>query len=420
MHTNWVGWMLSILVLLLLCLSGYMMQNSVRLLISGERALGIVVSMDSSSRFTSEPGKAKPQSSLVEFTTSSGEKIRVTGRAYSSKPSAQMGDPVRLAYSRSNPNNTQFLQLDEFPVGPAGFVLGFAILIILLWISGILVSGDPTLADPLNILPAVISHFHLNPVRFPVIFLLSLVIPGCGIAIYSLTRQASELKSLGIRAIGQVEGIESNSRLLNSGGVARGSFPMITFEDQSGFHHTIRRSLAKPLSRLKYGDLVEVIYPANNPKRAVVNTWDELWLYPVVFVFFLIASLFIFVLVWNGYEVPVIINPETQKRLMKSGVPAIATVIDADLKAKILHYRVDKDPSVHNKKLDGFISIEQTLSDRELPKTDTEIHKGDQFRAYLDTLNPFENFYTDFNHRIGSNPSVKSMAEEDKEEETVK
>ena len=300
MTTNWVGWMLSILVLLLLFLAGYIMQNPVRLLITGKRAQGIVVGMDSSSRFTSELGKAPMQSPLVEFSTSTGERIRVRGRAYTSSPSARIGDAVTLAYSRSNPKNVQFLKLDEFPLGPAGFVFGFAMLIILLWISVILVSGDSTLDDPFHLLPAFIAHFRLNPVRFPILFLLSVVIPGCGIGTYALTKQALELQSNGIRAVGHVEGIEYRSNLLKSGGIASGSFPMITFEDATGFHHTIRRSLAKPLSHLKYGDLVEVIYPANYPKKAIVNTWDEFWLAPLFFGWVMFVLLVLLRLVLKG------------------------------------------------------------------------------------------------------------------------
>ena len=67
--------------------------------------------------------------------------------------------------------------------------------------------------------------------------------------------------------------------------------------------HTICRSLAKPLSRLRAGDPIEVIYPKNDPKRAIVNTWDELWLVPLFFGLFLIAAIFLLVHVCKGYGV---------------------------------------------------------------------------------------------------------------------
>ena len=63
--------------------------------------------------------------------------------------------------------------------------------------------------------------------------------------------------------------------------------------------------------------------------------------------------------------------------------------------------------------MDDFISLEGTLSDWNSPQTVVEITKGDQFRAYLDTLKPFDNFYIDFSQRLGSDRYVKSVEEED-------
>jgi hypothetical protein len=293
--------MLSFVVLLLLFLVGYIMQNSVRLLVTGKRAQGIVVGMDSSSRFTSEPGKPTLVSPLVEFSTPEGEAIRVSGRLYSSTPSLQLGDQVKIAYSRSNPKNAQFLLWKEFPLVPAGFVLGFSILIIFLWIAGILVTRDSTLDDPLHLLPAIISHLRLNPFRFPVLFILSLAIPSCVVGTYWTYQIASDLRDNGIKAIGHVTGTERSYSKDNDGTTGSGLFPMIAFEDKTGMSHTIRRSLAKPLSRLVAGDEVEVIYLANNPDQGRVNTWDEFWPSPLFFGFMGIAFFVMLCLVLNGY-----------------------------------------------------------------------------------------------------------------------
>jgi P pilus assembly chaperone PapD len=65
MTTNWIGWMLSIFVLLLLLLAGYIMKNSVGLLITGTRVEGTVVGMDTTSRLSSETGKEPLKSALV-------------------------------------------------------------------------------------------------------------------------------------------------------------------------------------------------------------------------------------------------------------------------------------------------------------------------------------------------------------------
>lgn len=126
MTANVVGWLLSAIVLLLLFVAGAILQNSLRLLITGKRAEGVVVGMDTTSRFSTSPGNGPMQSPLVEFVTSTGERIRVNGRLYTVSPSEHVGDAVSVAYSRSNPKDAQFLMLKEFPLFPAAVVLGFA------------------------------------------------------------------------------------------------------------------------------------------------------------------------------------------------------------------------------------------------------------------------------------------------------
>ena len=87
----------------------------------------------------------------------------------------------------------------------------------------------------------------------------------------------------GIKAMGYVTGTERVYSKSNDGTTGSGVFPMITFKDASGTEHNIHGSTAKPLSRLKTGDKVEVIYLANSPNRGVVNTWYEFWIPPPCF-----------------------------------------------------------------------------------------------------------------------------------------
>ena len=413
MTTNWISWFLTLAVMALLFLSGYIMQNSVRLLITGKRAQGIVVGMDSSSHSTTDTMKAPLLTPLVEFVTSEGEHIKVSGRSYSLKLSSKTGDEIKVAYDKSNPKNAQLLLLREFPLGPAGFILGFAIVLIMIWMGGILISGDPTLDDPFHLLPNVIAHFHLNPVRFPVLFILFFAIPSCVAGTYFTAKTAVELLNNGIKTVGQVTGIERIYTKSNDGTTGSGMFPMVDFEDATGKLHTIKRSLAKPLSRLKVGDKVEVIYLAGNPDQGRVNTWDEFWPPPIFFGFCLIAFLVLFVLVINGYKsiVSDTHDPGVHKELKTSGVSATATVIKANPKARYLRYRIEKDTRIATTKLADFVSLEGEFTFWLPPRTAVEIKKGDQFRAYLDSLKPFEKFYIDFSQRLGSDRNVKSWEE---------
>ena len=184
-------------------------------------------------------------------------------------------------------------------LGPVAFLMGFIIIILMMWLSGILISGDHDLDDPLRILPAVISQFQLGPVRLPLFFILSLVIPACFVGAYVTTRQAIDLRN-GITVPGYVTGSVRHTSRVNDGSLVSGTFPTIEYRDKTGSAHTIRRSLAKPFSRLAPGDEVEVVYRVRAPARGVMNVWDELYLPAIVFSFFEICFLALLAGVLSG------------------------------------------------------------------------------------------------------------------------
>jgi hypothetical protein len=197
------------------------------------------------------------------------------------------------------PRDAQLLLLREF--GMAGFVLGLTGFVLLTWIAFILVSQDAAYADPFKLLPAVISRFRLNPFRFPALLVLSGAIFTCGLGTYVSSKRVLDLRSNGIKAVGHVIGTRQESARLSDGTLtASGEFPMITYMDSSGTANTIRGSLARPLSRLKAGDVVEVIYLARRPDKGILNTWHELYLAPLFFGFMLLAFLVLFRLVLSG------------------------------------------------------------------------------------------------------------------------
>lgn len=302
MYTNWVGWILSFVILILLFLSGYILQNSVLLLLTGKKATGRVVEMYSTKRFNSETENLPKLTPIVEFVTSKGEKIRMHGQSYSLNPSSKIGDEIRVAYDKSNPINAQLLLANEFPLGPAGLLIVFAIILILIWVAGILISGDNKLDDPFHLLPTLIVHFHLNPVRFPIIFLLTIVIPVCIFGTYLTSQRALDFHKNGIKTVGHVTGAEWVSFKNNDGTKGSAIFPTITFTDESGTQYNIHGSTTKPFSNLTTGDKVEVIYIASNPNKGVVNTWYEFWIPPFFFGFVTIALLVLFVLIMNKYK----------------------------------------------------------------------------------------------------------------------
>ena len=127
----------------------------------------------------------------------------------------------------------------------------------------------------------------------------------------------------------------------------------------------------------------------------------------------MLAFLVAFRLVLSGSIAASTSEQGSQMKLKTSGIPAIATVIEVDPKARVLHYRIDKEAEIHTAKSNDFISLEITLSDWKPSQAAAEIKKGDQFRVYLDSLKPNKKFYVDFSEKIGSNQFVQSMEEED-------
>ena len=377
MTTNWIGWILSGIVLLLFFAVAAILKHSVLLLITGERSQGVVVGMDTSS--------ASLQSPIVEFVTSTGERVRVKSRTSTTSPSVRVGNAVTVAYNPSQPREAQFLMWREFI--PVVFILGFTGLVLLIWMSVVLISEEPAFGDPFGLIPTVISHFRLHPFRFPLIFILSVVIPLCGLATYVLSKQALNLRSNGINAVGHVIGSQRESSRLSDDSSASGVFPMIEYQDASGTAYTIRGSTAVPLSRLKTGDVVEVIYLARNPDKGVLNTWSELWLGPLIFGLFTLAFLVALGLVLSGSGTigfdSSTSDPRREVKLKTSGVPAVARVIEANPDTRILHFRIDKalTPTAD---LHGFVPAEQTLDDWKPSRAEAGLKRGDKFRAYVD------------------------------------
>lgn len=277
------------LVLLLLFLNGAIRKRPVLLLLTGNRTTGMVVGWK-------QDGTVKAP--IVEFVAKAGVRVRVTGLVSTAKHSVREGDKVAVFFRASDTQSPQILLLNEFRAS-ADFlgIMGFMVVV---WMVAILMSGDAGFGDPLRLLPRLLDQLHLNPVRDPQLFILFLVIPGCGLASRALFREAVEMRTQGIRVVGQVTKFSSGFSRLADGRLASGSFPMIAYDDSSESMHTIRRSAAWPLARLHVGDAVEVIYLARRPEKGIVDTWDELYLVPVFFGVMMLGFLGILVGVFKG------------------------------------------------------------------------------------------------------------------------
>ena len=147
----------------------------------------------------------------------------------------------------------------------------------------------------MGLLPWMISHFQLNPVRFPILFILSLAIPSCIIGTYALAKEGIDLRAHGIKVIGHVDEQDDTFGALEIYN-KKGGIVYVTFEDKTGATIRIKTALHSPYSSLKPGEAVEIIYPVNKPQSAVLNVWSEIFLLPVIFGLFVL--MFLFILWW--------------------------------------------------------------------------------------------------------------------------
>lgn len=301
MTTNWMGWMMSGIVLLLLFAVGAILKNPVFLLLAGERSRGVVVGLHAFSR--DSLASPAPGDNLlapaVEFVTSAGERVTVSGRGYTASPTDRVGDKVSVAYRLSKPRDAQILTWSDFPIVPVAMLLGFIAVILMLWVSFILFSGEPANGDPFHLLPTLIAHFRLDPFRFPMLFILSMVIPACGIGTYAMARRSLDLRANGIHVVGTVRGAEWSTTRSNSGSrsLMNASFPTIAYKDTSGVEHTVLGHTAYPYSRLKPGDTVGIIYLARTPADGEVNAWFDMYFVAVFFGSMMVAFIILFRLV---------------------------------------------------------------------------------------------------------------------------
>ncbi len=291
-----MGWVLSIIVLLMVYLLVQVLENPLNLMFTGKKTTGIVVGVKTRDSLSSP---------VVQFTNLIGKQIKVNGKAYSKSTSVTIGEDVKLLYDPKNPNNAQLLIWKEFYI--VGILLGFITFFVITWICCFLIAPDKGFDDPLHILSSSIGYNHTSPWRLPVFFILFCAIPFTGIGTYVTFKSANDLSKNGIKVPGLVIGTQWTKQRVQNGAIySSAEYPTIAFMDLTGKKYTIQRNLITSLSHLKKGDRVEVIYLKKHPELAVVNLWDEIYLGPYLLAFFFIAIVgFLILLLTGSVQLPI-------------------------------------------------------------------------------------------------------------------
>jgi hypothetical protein len=407
LNFNWLGWLLSAIVLLLLFGMGAMLVKPAKLLIIGKKATGTVIGFDKKENKQKDTMVAP----IVQFKTLAGEQITIQSSASTNGTSIKIGDHVTLLYNTSQPSNAQLLQWREF-IG-TGMLALLIIFIACIWISGMLIDPALKIGDPFNILSSIIYNCNLSPWRFPIYFMLPLAIFSCAVGTIAMSQSIVALKMNGTKVMGIVSDEGYQSERLNDRSIAGGNYVYVTYRDSKGNDYTIKRSLAKPYTRLKVGDSVAIIYPNAKPHLGVVNTWDEIYLFATAFAGFLIAFITLFVLLLNGTIAPTTGIDASGGKLKKNGIAAIATVVKADTNAELLVINIKEDYRTANKKTDDCYTFQFTDYAWRPNKINAAIKKGDKFLAYYDKEKLSNKVFVDFENYLGKNLNIKSFEEED-------
>jgi len=90
--------------------------------------------------------------------------------------------------------------------------------------------------------------------------------------------QSWRFNASAIRAAGKIVQLEQLH-----GGKDASYIPVFSFVDQAGGSHVIHSRLGSSHPRYAVGDVVGVLYPANDPEQARLNSFFALWLWPIVF-----------------------------------------------------------------------------------------------------------------------------------------
>ena len=300
MTSNWIVWMLSVTVLILLFKALALIRKPLRLIIAGRRVEGTVIALTENTSIIKHRFKDTCQSPTIEFYTITGNKITIAGKFNCAAPIARLGDKVKVAYHISKPTDAKMLSSCEIPFIPFAIYIGIAASIILIWVTSLLISNSSALDDPFHFFSLMISRYHLTPLTFPVLFFLALLSLGSLLYSYVLIKKVLRLQKKGTRVIGTAIGNVSSADNLNNESSINRFFAYISYPAESGINLIMRRSLIKPLTQIKKGDKIEIIYPDRQPHKSLVFVWDELYFNPAIFLLFAIGFFVLFFHVLNS------------------------------------------------------------------------------------------------------------------------
>lgn len=271
---KYMGTFLFLLFVALGMLLLYLSWNPMRLLLVGERVIGIV-----EEHVTSESGL---KSLKVSFYNHTGKQMSIISRTSVQTPSRAIGESVSVYIDSSGKLEPFILAPSEFY--PHLFLFGFISFLFLLNLMLVTIGNHPEFGDPFGILLYIVSSLKLHPVLFPVKVLLTLVILTLTPFTFSMIKKTLDLRLNGVIVQGEViriESVKSKKRNFKSS-----SYALVSFSDRASNEVKVRLSVNNEIAKYKPGDSVEMIYSPSIPSKAVMNTVLDIY-FPVLLLIFI-------------------------------------------------------------------------------------------------------------------------------------
>lgn len=222
-------------------------------------------------------GSGKLKTPIARFTSGTGKTFEISGRSFSKNPSLKEGDRTWVFYDRESP--LQGYIKGEPHYAPPLVLSGFLFLILFVWAGAMSVGDAPGLGDPLGLLQRLISMFEPSQrIRF-----FSFVMAALGTLIstgsfWLIRKEVREIRAEGLYAHARVMGIENTSY---SRGTDRARYHasnlMLEFRDQARNTVRIKAGWSAWVSPLRVGDEVGVYCLEQDPQRALIDTWYEIY-----------------------------------------------------------------------------------------------------------------------------------------------
>jgi hypothetical protein len=252
-------------------------------------------------RFDGNAQSLRSYTPVIAFTTANGQHAEVTGETSSTQPSYDVGQTVQIFYDAAHPERRAVI--DDFTQRWFPATVLVAIGAALLGIGIIFYRGD----RPRVPSGAALSYSHRKQQRSRQNLVISLVPVVIGTA-FLLAAAASGLHELHIgqkfnRAQGRVVGVLENERPYQPH--SRLYSAVIVFKTATGRQISFPQGSSSTHNDLREGQAVDVLYDAQTPERAMIDSFWERWglaaiLFSIGFPFFAVGVFFVRTIGFGG------------------------------------------------------------------------------------------------------------------------